>query len=366
MNRPYALFPAVLAALAGAQSPPADQAAAEVSSHDTPATFRTKVNLVLVPVVVRDAHGHAVGNLRKENFQIFDKSKQQVIASFSVEKTGGQAASPEASPEAPPAAANPAEASPAAPPAAAPDRFVAYLFDDVHLNFGDLAQARAAAERHLNGSLAPADRVAVFSTSGRTMLDFTDDRDQIHDTLARLRPQPIASMEGLHDCPDIDYYQADLIQNKSDPIALEAAVQEDQVCHPPPQGTSAAQALLQGQLDAKAAASRVLPLGDHETRVTLSVLKDAVRRIAAMPGQRTIVLISPGFLTLFDVQQDKADIIDRAIRGNVIVSSLNARGLYTIMPGGDASQSGPISVAAADMKSQYASEAALAEEETLA
>ena len=66
----------------------------------------------------------------------------------------------------------------------------------------------------------------------------------------------------------------------------------------------------------------------QETRVSLLVLKDVVRRMSAMPGQRTIVLVSPGFLTP-ELQQEKTDILDRAIRSNVIVSSLDARGLYT-------------------------------------
>src|ERR1700732_3905004 len=37
-----------------------------------PSTFKTKVNVVLVPVVVRDAAGRPVGNLTQEDFQIFD------------------------------------------------------------------------------------------------------------------------------------------------------------------------------------------------------------------------------------------------------------------------------------------------------
>jgi hypothetical protein len=50
------------------------QNTAEMSSHDTPATFSAKVNLVMVPVVVRDAKGKAVGTLQKEDFQLFDKA----------------------------------------------------------------------------------------------------------------------------------------------------------------------------------------------------------------------------------------------------------------------------------------------------
>ena len=54
------------------------------------ATFKARVNLVMVPVVVRDKQGHAVGGLHQEDFQLFDKGKPQYIARFSVEKATGR------------------------------------------------------------------------------------------------------------------------------------------------------------------------------------------------------------------------------------------------------------------------------------
>src|SRR5580765_1151728 len=39
----------------------------EVSTRDTPPTFRVRVNLVLVRVVVRDGNGQIVTNLKKED-----------------------------------------------------------------------------------------------------------------------------------------------------------------------------------------------------------------------------------------------------------------------------------------------------------
>jgi len=367
MSRPAQrprLFLCLLFAVLGSgegQTPqqPPGQNVAEMTTHDTPATFRTRVNLVQVPVVVRDREGHAVGNLRKEDFQVFDQGKPQAITNFTVDKSGGQTPSAEATPAGPTTEAPPGEK----PPAPMPDRFVAYFFDDVHLAQGDLMQVRDAAERHLNDSLVPTDRVGIFTTSGRTTLEFTDDRAKVHDTLLRLRPQPIARSM-TQECPDISYYQADLIMNKNDPMALQAATLDAITCMTldptDPASTQQARAM------SHATASHVMNEGDAETRISLTTLRDVVRRISTMPGKRSIILISPGFLTLFDIQAEKTEIIDRAIRANVIISSLNARGLFTVIPGGDASNAGIQSPTAAAIKSQYQTASALAEEDVLA
>jgi VWFA-related protein len=76
-------------------------------------------------------------------------------------------------------------------------------------------------------------------------------------------------------------------------------------------------------------ARRVLIMGEQETQVSLAALKDAVRRMSAMPGERILVVVSPGFLTLAEHQPDEYDVIERALRANVLVNVLNARGLYT-------------------------------------
>src|SRR5271156_6526676 len=75
-----------------APPPPPAGNVSELSTVDTPATFRSRVNLVVVPVVVRDRQGHAIGTLKKEDFQLFDKGKPQTITRFSVEKQGDRVA----------------------------------------------------------------------------------------------------------------------------------------------------------------------------------------------------------------------------------------------------------------------------------
>ena len=303
---------------------------AELASHDEPTTFKVNVKLVLLRAVVRDGQGHAVGNLRQEDFQVFDKGKPQVITHFEVEQPGSLAAKARPKPKDEMSNGTPDDSSNSGPTLAAPERFVAYLFDDVHLEFGDLARVREAAERHFS-NLRPPDRAAVFTTSGRIMLDYTDDRAQLHATLLRLRPQPISSGMG-RDCPDISYYQADQIVNKNDPQALQVAVQEAISCQPTVPGTPP----IDPTPMVNAISAGVVDAGQHESRIALGVLKEVVHSLSRMPGQRSVVLISPGFITP-QLEYENTEIIDRAVRAQVIVNTLDARGLYVIVPGGDIS-----------------------------
>jgi hypothetical protein len=79
------------------------------------------VNLLLVPVVVRDSQGRAVGNL--------------------------------------------------------PARFVVFLFEDMHLNSSDLAQLQKAASKMVTDSLTDSDMAAVVSISGASR-GLTPDREK--------------------------------------------------------------------------------------------------------------------------------------------------------------------------------------------
>jgi VWFA-related protein len=313
------LLLAVLSAIAAAAS----QDSSEVVIRDLPPTFTERVNLVLVPVVVRDSKGTAVGGLQRDDFQLFDGGKRQTVSSFSAEIRGASAAAPGQAPSS-------AAAQPDKPPALGPQRFIAYLFDDVHLKPGDMIWVRDGVERNL-ATLEPTDRAAIFTTSGRTTSEFTNDRATLHATLLKLAPRTLSQSV---DVPEMSYYQANMIVNMGgDPVMGGAGPGADAF------KAAAREAELRLLVDSEkarhiawSAALRALRDGDHETQVTCMVLKQVVRRMGHLPGQRAVIFLSPGLLVLPEAQPLLDGAVDLAARLNVAVSALDARGLRADTP----------------------------------
>jgi VWFA-related protein len=330
-----------------AQTPPAPaQKAAELTSRDAPATFTTKVNLVMVPVVVRDAKGKAVGTLQKDDFALFDKGKPQAITRFSVQRAGESVIPAEGATQVANDAAviDAAGAAPEKPAGPIAQRFVAYLFDDVHTTNSDLIVARNAADRHLATSLDATTRAAILTTSGQGNVDFTGDRAKLHEALMRLMAHPTLGGAGS-ECPDITYYWADLIADKHDQSALQAAVTMTMGnCTPAPENNSqqaVQEAIQMATRAAQATAGQILEKGERDTRLAFVTIENAIRRLSAAPGERTLIFVSGGFYFADYLRLEESQIMDRAIRASVRISSLNARGLYVLIPGGDASTPAP-------------------------
>ena len=332
--------------------------------------------MVSVPVVVRDAEGRAVGNLKQEDFQLFDKGKLQVITKFSVEKSDMGFVEVETSGRTGQSASKPVPGKPAPP--VLPERYVAYLFDDIHLKRGDLLQTRQAVNRHLDEALEPNARAAIFTTSGRLVADFTDDREMLHKAVNSILPWT-SGPDPEHDCPPVSYYMADLLSNKllyfsgylftDEKIAtlisngqadqsLMAVLSEANACGG---GGTTPDQILSMIRSVRIAVHQALVFGDQETAFSLSTVIDIVRRMSTMPGSRTIVLVSPGFLLTADHRSAEYDVLDHALRANVTINTIDMRGLYTL-PGSDASQRGPMSSSGGLLTQAAISEASQADD----
>ncbi len=285
-------------------------------SQGAPSTIVVNVNKVLVPVVVRDSQGHAVGGLKKEDFQIFDNEKPQLISGFTVERRGAKDGSIDSR-----------QQSAAAPNTApkVPERFIVFLFDDMHISIEDLARVQKAGVKGV-GALADSDMADVVSTSGKTNSGLTPDRAKLQAAIMSLQPRSLYKSDQAS-CPNISYYQADLIQNKHDPTALAEVVDQVFRCNP---GMDRQREYATAERLAQSAAIHSVIVGHQDVLATYASIREFVGKMGILPGERMLVLVSPGFLP---IEQDalvaESQVMDIAARANVKISSLDARGLYT-------------------------------------
>jgi VWFA-related protein len=302
--------------------------APEISSHDIEPTFKLQAerNLVMVRVVVRDAKGATVDNLRKEDFQLFDHGKLQAISHFSLEKPALKATEPTPPKPAEKTAPEPEDIDETAMPTSAARRFVALYFDDVNSPFENLARTRDAADHFLTSSIQPGDRAALYTSSGQKQIDFTDNLAQIHQALFDLRPRPIIGNDTS--CGAVPPYEAYLIVEEHDPIALSVAANEIMTCHPCPPPTTEQECLMEAQSTAQSAATLSLTMSETQSYAALRGIESVVRRLTSLPGQRSMVIVSAGFLT-DTLRYELSQIADRALRSGVILNAIDARGLYT-------------------------------------
>ncbi len=290
----------------------------EVSIQDSGTTFHLRVNLVQVHVVVRDNKGKPVENLRKEDFLLYDQGKLQPITTFSVETQQTRRAKSET------AAKTQVEEGDSGNGAniILPDRFVALVFDDTHLEMPDIVNVRVQVDKFID-SLPATDRIAIYSTSGQVVHGFTSDKAELKKTVLGLVPRPKFA-HALGDCPSVSHYQADLVLNRHDIQAMNVIVAETLECafQNNPMMIAAAQAL------AQTAVEQALSSGDIESEYAYRYMDDVIRHLSGMPGERVMVLVSPGFL-LTTQNIEMTEVVDRANRSGVVINTIDGRGLYT-------------------------------------
>ena len=252
-----------------------------------------------MPVVVHDQHGREVGDLKMEDFQVFDNGKLRAVSGFSVTRRAGT---------------EPAKRSEvqSGAPQLPPQRYIVLLFDDFHLSFENLVYAKKAAAHAIEEALAGSNLAAVVSTSGIVNSGFTRDPSRLREAMTNLRPQCLYSKDtpgclnsASPDSPrtQVDQGECSLAGGRVTPRAAAEASQRS--------GASAAEDL------------RV-----QDVRRTFRSIADVVRAAAVLPGQRTLVLVFPGFPSDGpEVKPFESQLIDLAARSNVSINSLDARGL---------------------------------------
>lgn len=191
-------------AAAFAQAPPA--------TPTEPPLIRMNVDLVQFDVVVTDAQGHHVADLKPGEFQVSENGNPQLITNISFIPGNRTITAVERAP---------APESSLAPTRIRPEqitRTIVVLVDDLGLTDQSFMSVRPALERFVNEQVQPDDLVAIVTSSGSlgALQRLTTDRRVLRAAVAKLRSLP-NHREGVNDedfhgaCPGApgdrtDYY----------------------------------------------------------------------------------------------------------------------------------------------------------------
>ncbi len=300
-------------------------------------TIKVQSTIVDVTVVVRDADGKLVTGLKQDDFEIYDQGKKQKISAFNMELAH------------PPATKVPehveTQVPPPAPPAPTPPRYLGFYFDDVNMSSADMTFARKAAVGFVEKNMAETDRAGVFTSSTTVTQQFTSNKKQILDTLAKLISHQRAGNFGSTSCPRITPYEAYQISKNFDThtdvfdLAVAQAVQCN--CQPPSGNCMQEQVrLVQTQ------AATVLSLAEQFAQDSLGVLGDVIRYMGRMPGRRMLIMCSSGFFSRSDkVQHAQDKMIDSALKAGIVINTLDTKGLAADWVGGNPADGPPNLVA---------------------
>jgi VWFA-related protein len=296
------------------------------ASPQAPPLFRSSVNLVLVDVVVRDRNGAIVKGLTANDFELIEDGTRQQILTFAFEEiaanaapvanttTLGAAAGATVRPPPPGAAGAPAAplALPATPdkPLTSEDvaghRLLTLLFDTSSMQPEDVQKAVDSATTWVNEQMTPADLVAVASigASLQILTDFTSSKEQVQSVLSAF-----SATDGT----------AFLAVDSSTAATDEA------------QGNATD--------DSTTTDQSAQELDTFNNDVRLRALKTLAEALKPIQQKKAIIYFSSGMQRNgTDNQVELRAAVNAAVRANVSIYTVDARGLQAIVPGGSARQ----------------------------
>jgi VWFA-related protein len=271
-------------------------------------TFRTGTRLIVQTVSVKDKDGHAVEGLTAKDFVVVEDGVPQAISFVEFQRL------PDRRTETPPPSTAPRVASAPPVPSATQGQIVTpppgdtryrdrrlliLYFDLTAMPPADQARAYAAAQTFIDTQMQASDLLAIMTFGGgavRVKQDFTPDRAQLREVMQTLIFGDDKDGDGIPDNTDI--------------------------------GTAF------GQDDAE--------FSILNTDRQLSALQTAATMLRSLSEQKTLIYFASGLrLNGVDNQAQLRATTNAAIRANVALYPIDARGLVAQAPLGDASRPSP-------------------------
>jgi VWFA-related protein len=308
-------------------------------------SFRSGTTLVQVDVIVRGRGRHFVTDLRKADFQVLEDGVPQRIDQFYL------VADQEMDAEFPWTQDSPKDGAKAEPvPVSSPEQRVFVLaFDQPHLAFGNGRRAREAALTFLRGQLRPGDLAGVVVGNRMTNRRLTSDRSELVSAVNGVEMNPDAMAlysEYFREWPRFrdlaelwDVWRGDASIKQG---VVARALSEGGLASSQDLGKAADVVTTTGDNEAREAtdqrvsakAQRGVDEFRRATNETITMLSTLTRGLARMPGRKTVILLSDGFV-VEEAWAPLRDVEAAAARADVRIYAIDTRGLNNETLDGD-------------------------------
>lgn len=277
--------------------------------------IKTKSNLVSIDVIVKDKKGKYVSDLKAEDFVITENGQPQKIDFFDAPLSKSETAKP--------GDTTVVVAPNAATPATTPRNYVALILDSQTTDITNLKAVREGAIKYVREQVTDADVVAILSvTHGLKMLQpFTQDKAKLIATLENLGTGADSKNSESREIAENIANLRDFLGGANAPSNITS----------PGGGTQAAQVMLAQAVLAQFIRMRTA-LSLQQARPVLAALAALSEGLRSIPGKKTLVLFSQGFVTPEVLDWQVQSTIDIANRANVAIYIIDSAGLRASAP----------------------------------
>ncbi|HJP92143.1 MAG TPA: VWA domain-containing protein [Pyrinomonadaceae bacterium] len=280
-----------------------------VHAQEQEDVVKVKSNLVNIDVIVKDKKGKYISDLKPEDFVITENGVPQKVEFFDA-----------------PLSRKPGEVLILGAPAevrAAPRNYVSLVLDYQTTDVTNLKQVREGAIKYVREQVTDADAVAVLAVSSSLQMlqPFTQDKVKL-----------IAALEKMGVSADSkSFEQKDLSGNiNSLRDSLNTAAPPSNITSSAGGAEAARVMIMQRVLQQFIALRTALSL--QQSRPILAALAALAEGLRPIPGKKTVVLFSQGFVTPAVLDWQVQSTIDIANRANVAIYIIDSAGLRAGAP----------------------------------
>ncbi|MDX6501518.1 MAG: hypothetical protein QOG23_4778 [Blastocatellia bacterium] len=300
--------------------------------------IKVTANLVSVDVIVKDKKGRVITDLKPEDFTVYENGVPQKIEFFDSTLTSSNEA-----------AKSPTTTilteSRARTPDGLPRNIIALVLDGQSTEAANLSHVREGMVKYIRERISDNDSVALFSiSSGLQLLQtFTQDKAKL-----------IAAVEKAYDSSTTSKTSearalSEDIRAKREQVATGPELINGTIPGPGVSNSAAAAALIAQHVLAQYLALRS-SLSAQQTRPVLAALAAISEGLRSIPGKKTLVMFSQGFVAPETLDWQVQSTVDIANRANVAIYIIDSGGLTGGAPTSGALVSGsPLSGISGDL-----------------